>query len=136
MAHIDLDESRVHCAVSKEVFDLDSMVRENPALALGSWLTAKLKSSPAAIRYVGTGAHFGKVASGFEGRGVAGLVEEQFAASGNFHGGEQSPACVGDGAGELDAFRFELFDGGVDVVAHKVKLVTAFFGFGVGGVNA
>jgi glycosyltransferase involved in cell wall biosynthesis len=53
MTHIDLNESPVHRTVSKNVFSLGRMVRQNPALAPGPSLTARGRSERSTYRSVG-----------------------------------------------------------------------------------
>ena len=54
---------------------------------------------------------------------MAGLIQPELVAAGDLQTGQKAPAHVLDRARELDATRFELRDGRVDVVAHEVQLV-------------
>ena len=65
------------------------------------------------------------VRSGLKGRWVLGLVDGVFRAIWQPDCGEQAPALIGDLPRHLGSFAPERSEGGVDVVAHQVKLVMA-----------
>ena len=66
----------------------------------------------------------GQLPSARQRRGVPRLVDRELAAIRQPNRGQQAPALVGDVPGHLDALRAQLGQGGVDVVAHQVQLMT------------
>jgi hypothetical protein len=51
------------------------------------------------------------------------LMPRQSASAGQFERGDQTPAGIGDGVGELDSLGLELIDCRVNVVAHEIHLM-------------
>jgi transcriptional regulator with XRE-family HTH domain len=55
------------------------------------------------------------------------LVQPKLAATGQSNRGDEPEAFVADRPGDVDSLRFQIGDGGVDVIAHEVELVLASF---------
>ena len=66
---------------------------------------------------------------------MLGLIEEEFTRSGNAQGRQRSPSFLRDAACELHAFRFELGDCRIQVVAHEIKLMRAVPRGRIGGMD-
>ena len=67
---------------------------------------------------------------------MARLIDREFSAARNLHGGDAAPALVRDLAHKLDAFLFQCGDSGLNVFAHQVKLMAPFHLRCIGWVNS